>query len=36
MKARHKRLGIVVVGLAALGLASGLVITARECNLAMV
>ncbi len=33
MKARHKRLGIVVVGLAALGLVSYLVLTALEGNL---
>ena len=33
MKARHKRLGIVVVGLAALGLATVLVLNALEGNL---
>ena len=33
MKARHKRFGIVVVGLAALGLASFLVLNALEGNL---
>jgi cytochrome c-type biogenesis protein CcmE len=33
MKARHKRLGIVVVGLAALGLATVLVLDALEGNL---
>jgi cytochrome c-type biogenesis protein CcmE len=33
MKARHKRLGIVVVGLAALGLATFLVLRALEGNL---
>ena len=33
MKARHKRLGIIVVGLAALGLATYLVLNALEGNL---
>ena len=33
MKARHKRLGIIVVGLAALGLAAFLVLNALEGNL---
>ena len=33
MKARHKRLGIVAVGLAALGLATALVLNALEGNL---
>ena len=33
MKARHKRLGILVVGLAGLGLATYLVLTALEGNL---
>ena len=33
MKARHKRFGIVVVGLAALGLAAYLVLNALEGNL---
>ena len=33
MKARHKRFGIVIVGLAALGLATYLVLNALEGNL---
>ena len=33
MKARHKRFGIVIVGLAALGLATFLVLNALEGNL---
>ena len=33
MKARHKRLGIIVVGMAALGLATSLVLNALEGNL---
>jgi cytochrome c-type biogenesis protein CcmE len=33
MKARHKRLGFIVVGLAALGLTTSLVLTALEGNL---